>query len=108
MKGIDASMTNIIVVLAVLMVSYLGITMMIDSTGTGLKKLNNGGEDPAFGVGLGNNVSQSDGDMVGVYNANITGGVKLNYPWPLRDGPGWSVDLYTVNTKIIIWRTGNS
>ena len=85
--------TTIIVVLSILMVSYFGLSMMIDSTGSGMQKLNTTGEDPSFGIDLGTKVVQSDGDMVGVYNANITGGVKLNYPWPLRDGPGWSVDL---------------
>ncbi len=33
------------------------------------------------------------GDMVGIYSANLTGGIKFNYPWPLRDGPGMTVNM---------------
>ena len=34
-----------------------------------------------------------DGDFVGMYSANLTGGVKVNYPWPLHNGPELGFDL---------------
>ena len=93
MKGVKMNWNTILIILAVLMLSYLGLSMMIGATGDSMDRLNQGGEDPKFGIDLGNKVSTSNGDMVGMYSANITGGIKLNYPWPLRDGPGWNVDL---------------
>ena len=93
MKSMKVNWTNLVVLLSVLMITYLGLTMMIGASSSGMEKMNNGGDDPSFGIDLGTKVVESDGDLVGVYSANITGGVKINYPWPIRDGPGWSVDL---------------
>ena len=50
--------------------------------------------DPAISVDLGNSgVGSVDGDFVGMYSANLTGGVKVNYPWPLHNGPELGFDL---------------
>jgi len=74
--------------LVVILVLYLSISMLSSATGskidTSLK--------PAVASSLGNKVSEIDGDMVGMYSANLTGGIKLNYPWPLKDGPGFNLD----------------
>lgn len=50
--------------------------------------------DPAISVDLGNSgVGSVGGDFVGMYSANLTGGVKVNYPWPLHNGPELGFDL---------------
>ena len=50
--------------------------------------------DPAISVDLGNSgVGSVGGDFVGMYRANLTGGVKVNYPWPLHNGPELGFDL---------------
>ena len=56
--------------------------------GTNIQKLNTESEDPSLNISLGNKMMHSGGDFVGSYSANLTGGIKINYPWPLKDGPG--------------------
>lgn len=77
----------------VMLIAFFGLSMVINATGTGLQKLNTESEDPQFNVSLGNKMVSSNGDFVGTYSANLTGGLKINYPWPLKDGPGANLDL---------------
>jgi hypothetical protein len=81
--------TGVIIVL----ISYVGLSMVIGASGTNLEKVNKEPSDPSFSTSIGNRLSTPGGDFVGIYSANLTGGVKLNYPWPLHDGPGMSLDL---------------
>ena len=74
--------------LVVLLVLYLSISMVSGATGGKVDT----SLSPALASSLGNKTSSSDGDMMGVYSANLTGGIKLNYPWPLHDGPGFNLD----------------
>tara|TARA_Y100000817_G_scaffold312469_1_gene306476 strand:- start:803 stop:1081 length:279 start_codon:yes stop_codon:yes gene_type:complete len=77
----------------VVMLTYIGLSMVINATGTGMQKLNKESEDPKFSTSIGDRIASPGGDFVGTYSANLTGGIKLNYPWPLHDGPGMSLDL---------------
>ena len=96
MKGLfnfKLDTNNMITVVIVVLIAFFGLSMVINATGTGLQKLNTESEDPAFNVSLGNKMMPSGGDFVGSYSANLTGGIKINYPWPLKDGPGANLDL---------------
>ena len=42
---------------------------------------------------FGNKMKFTGGDLSGMWSANVTGGFKMNYPWPLHDGPGASVSF---------------
>jgi len=92
---------SIVMGLVVVMLVYLAANMIMNAGVQHIKPSSNNLPDPAIHVGVGNNMIQRmdsngggrGGDMVGIYSANLTGGIKLNYPWPLRDGPGMSVNM---------------
>ena len=94
---------SIVMGLVVLMLVYLAVNMIMNAGAQHIKPSSNNVPDPAIHVGVGNNmIKRMDGngngvgrggDMVGIYSANLTGGIKLNYPWPLRNGPGMSVSM---------------
>ena len=75
----------------VLVIAYLALSMIKG----GAKGSASVSVDPAISVDLGNSgVGSVDGDFVGMYkSANLTGGVKVNYPWPLHNGPELGFDL---------------
>lgn len=94
---------SIVMGLVVVMLVYLAANMIMNAGVQHIKPSSNNDPNPAIHVGVGNKMIQrmdgngnsagSGGDMVGIYSANLTGGIKLNYPWPLRDGPGMSVNM---------------
>ena len=74
----------------VLVIAYLALSMIKG----GAKGSASVSVDPAISVDLGNSgVGSVDGDFVGMYSANLTGGVKVNYPWPLHNGPELGFDI---------------
>ena len=74
----------------VLVIAYLALSIIKG----GAKGSASVSVDPAISVDLGNSgVGSVDGDFVGMYSANLTGGVKVNYPWPLHNGPELGFDL---------------
>lgn len=89
---------SIVMGIVVVLLVYLAANMIINTSVQNINPSNNN-PDPAINVGIGNkmirNMEGGDGggDMVGIYSANLTGGIKLNYPWPLRDGPGMNVNM---------------
>ena len=78
----------------ILVLAYLALSMIMGSgsgSGSGSASVS---LDPAISVDLGNSgVGSVNGDFVGMYSANLTGGVKVNYPWPLHNGPELGFDL---------------
>jgi len=87
---------SIIMGLVILMLVYLAINMFLNAGAQHVGQRNKNNPDPAVHLGMGNKMvanMTNSGDMVGIYSANLTGGIKLNYPWPLRDGPGMSVNM---------------
>jgi len=86
---------SIIMGLVILLLLYLGANMVANAGAQNLRPQADN-PDPAVSLGIGNKMMDnmgSTGDMVGMYSANLTGGIKLNYPWPLRDGPGMNVSM---------------
>lgn len=76
--------------MVILVVAYLALSM-IKGGASGSASVS---IDPAISVDLGNSgVGRVGGDFVGMYSANLTGGVKLNYPWPLHNGPSLGFDI---------------
>ena len=70
----------------VLVIVYLALSMLKGgASGSASVSM-----DPAISVDLGRSVG---GDFVGMYSANLTGGVKVNYPWPLHNGPELGFDI---------------
>ena len=92
---------SIVMGLVVVMLVYLAANMIMNAGVQHINPSSNNGSDPAIHVGVGNKMLRrmdgkgagNGGDMVGIYSANLTGGIKLNYPWPLREGPGMSVNM---------------
>ena len=104
MKADLMNVRSIIMGLAVLMLVYLAVNMIMNAGVQHVQPRANNNPDPAIHLGVGNNMIQRmdgngakvggrGGDMVGIYSANLTGGIKFNYPWPLRDGPGMTVNM---------------
>jgi len=84
---------NIVIIVVVIMLTYIGLSMVINAAGDAGQKLNKESPDPGFNAGLGNKMKLTRGDLSGMWSANVTGGFKMNYPWPLHDGPGASVSF---------------
>lgn len=84
---------NIVTLVVAIMLTYIGLSMVINAVGEAGEKLNSESPDPGFRVGVGNKMSLSNGDIGGMWSANVSGGFKMNYPWPVRDGPGASLSF---------------
>ena len=84
---------NIVTTVVVIMLTYIGLSMVINAAGDAGQKLNTESPDPGFRAGVGNKISLSNGDIGGMWSANVSGGFKMNYPWPVRDGPGASLSF---------------
>jgi hypothetical protein len=107
MKNELMNIRSIVMGIVVVMLVYLATNMVLNAGRQHKNSNSNRGVDPAIHLGVGNKmINRMDGggggggggggrggDMVGIYSANLTGGIKLNYPWPLRDGPGMSVSM---------------
>lgn len=79
----------------ILLITYFILSMLSGGKGGGgVKGSASVSLDPAMKIDLGNSgVGSSGGDFVGMYSANLTGGVKVNYPWPLQNGPELGFDI---------------
>ena len=100
MKDELMNVRSIVMGLVVVMLIYLAANMIINAGAQHIRPSSDNNPDPAINLGIGNkmihridNDGGGGGDMVGIYSANLTGGIKLNYPWPLRDGPGMNVNM---------------